>query len=150
MENELREDGWEIDADDGFVGHVGGIWRREVAGQLQLAFIARPFHANRSGLVHGGMLMTFADRALGMAGRIATGSTRSATVSLTHQFVAPVRIGALVWIAPQVVRTTTRMSFVTGTAMVGQSAVMTVQGVYRIATAERRAVARPSTGHPTS
>ena len=84
MEQELKKSGWRLKSDDGFVGHVGGLWLRNVAGQIQVAFIAQPFHANRNGVVHGGMLMTFADRALGQVARLVTGAKRGATISLSH------------------------------------------------------------------
>jgi len=132
MEHDLENAGWALDPDDGFVGHNGGIWRREVDGQPRLAFIARKIHANRNGVVHGGMLMTFTDRAMGMTARLTTGAVRGATVSLTHQFLAPVRIGDLVEIAPQVTKATTRLVFMSGTASVGDVPVISAQGVWRI------------------
>jgi acyl-coenzyme A thioesterase PaaI-like protein len=132
MENELSRAGWILDPDDGFVGHVGGLWRRETDGVMQVAFIARPIHANRNGVVHGGMLMTFVDRAMGQTARFATGATRGATISLTHQFLAPVRIGELVEMTPHVTRATARTVFLTGTACVGDAPVVSAQGVWRI------------------
>lgn len=132
MEHDLETAGWTLDPDDGFVGHVGGLWRRVVDGQTQFAFIARDFHANRNGVVHGGMLMTFADRALGHTARHATGAERGATISLTHQFLAPVRIGDLVEMTPHVTRQTARMAFLTGTAHVGDAPVVSAQGVWRV------------------
>ena len=132
MEHDLIADGWTLDPDDGFVGHVGGLWRREQDGQIQSAFVARPFHANRNGVVHGGMLMTFIDRAMGQHARHVTGALRGATVSLTHQFMAPVRIGDLVEMTPQVVRSTSKMVFLTGTAHVGGTPVVVAQGVWRV------------------
>ena len=65
MSTSLENAGWYLEPDDGFIGHVGGLWRRNVAGVGQVAFIAQEIHANRNGVVHGGMLMTFVDRALG-------------------------------------------------------------------------------------
>lgn len=135
MEQQLLDAGWVAVPDDGFVGHVGGLWRRDVEGQMQMAFIARPYHANRNGVVHGGMLMTFVDRTLGTMARQATGALRGATLSLTHQFLAPVHIGDVVEMSPQVVRTTSRMAFLTGTACVGDTPVVTAQGVWRMAAA---------------
>lgn len=132
MEHNLETAGWKLDPDDGFVGHVGGFWRRVVDGQTQFAFIARDIHANRNGVVHGGMLMTFVDRALGQTARHTAGAIRGATISLTHQFLAPVRIGDLVEMTPQVTRKTARMVFLTGTASVGDAPVVSAQGVWRV------------------
>lgn len=132
MEDDLRTSGWCLDPDDGFVGHVGGLWHRDAGGVTQFAFIARPIHANRNGVVHGGMLMTFMDRAMGHTARTATQAVRGATVSLTHQFLAPVRIGDFVEMTPQITRASTRMVFLTGTAFVRDDPVVTAQGVWRV------------------
>lgn len=132
MDQVLENAGWRRATDDGFVGHVGGLWRREAAGVTQFAFVARAIHANRNGVVHGGMLMTFMDRALGQTARQTTGAARGATVSLTHQFLAPVRIGDLVEVTPQITRTTSRMVFLTGTALVDGAPVVSAQGVWRV------------------
>lgn len=132
MENKLKNDGWILDHDDGFVGHVGGLWRRVTNGEAQFAFIAKAFHANRNGVVHGGMTMTFVDRAMGQTARTLSGAVRGATISLTHQFLAPVRIGDLVVMTPQVTKMTPRMVFLTGTAFVGDAPVISAQGVWRV------------------
>lgn len=132
MEHNLSSLGWALDPDEGFVGHVGGFWWREVAGQPQFAFIVRNFHANRNGVVHGGMLMTFADRALGQTARAVSGAVRGATVNLNSQFLAPARMGHLVIVAPKITAVTARMVFATGTAFVDDVPVISVQGVYRM------------------
>lgn len=128
----MENAGWRMDPDNGFVGHVGGLWHRDVDGIHQLAFIAREIHANRNGLVHGGMLMTFIDRAFGQVARLTTTATQSTTVSLNHQFLAPVRIGDLVKVTPAVQKVTPRMVFLAATAFVGNAPVISSQGVFRI------------------
>ncbi len=131
MEQSLITAGWVLDPDDGFIGHVGGLWRRPQGDQMQFAFIARDFHANRNGVVHGGMLVTFMDRALGQTSRMTTGAVRGATINLNTQFLAPVRIGDLVVMTPQITKVTGRMVFASGTACVGDDPVAAVQGVFR-------------------
>lgn len=57
-----------------------------------------PHHLNRSGLLHGGILATLLDTAMGYAGCFATepGLTRrTLTLSLTTNFIASVRNGRL-------------------------------------------------------
>ncbi|MDD7973124.1 PaaI family thioesterase [Roseinatronobacter alkalisoli] len=137
MEQDLENAGWRPETDDGFVGHVGGLWRRDINGRMQMAFIARPFHANRNGVVHGGMLMTFVDRAFGQFARVTTGATRGATISLNHNFLAPVRIGDLVEIEPEIVKVTTRLVFVAGTAHVADASVISAQGIFRVSHSPR-------------
>lgn len=132
MEHDLANAGWILDPDDGFIGHVGGLWRRVFDGQTQFAFIALPIHANRNGVVHGGMLMTFVDRALGQTARMSAGAVRGATISLNQQFLAPVKIGDLVEITPDVTKMTSRMVFMSGIAAVTGTPVVSAQGVWRV------------------
>lgn len=132
MDKDLAAAGWVPETDDGFVGHVGGLLRREHDGALQFAFIARRFHANRNGVVHGGMLMTFCDRAFGRTARLATDAVRGATIDLSCQFLAPARIGDLVVLAPQITKSTPRMVFVTGTAVVNGEPVVMAHGIFRM------------------
>jgi acyl-coenzyme A thioesterase PaaI-like protein len=132
MHNDLEKLGWRLEFDDSFIGHVGGLWLRELGEQRQFAFIAQEMHSNRNGVVHGGMLMTFTDRAMGQTARLTVQATRSATISMTHQFLAPVKIGDVVEIAPHITKVTARLVFVTGTAFVGDDPVVSAQGVFRV------------------
>src|SRR5207244_12112110 len=52
--------------DEGFIGLVGPFWMRRSGDGCRYAFMAEPKHHSRRGIVQGGMLMTFADRAMGM------------------------------------------------------------------------------------
>ena len=59
--------GWRPVKDDGFIGLVGPIYTRKREAGADYAFRAEAKHANLRNVVQGGMLMTFADRALGRA-----------------------------------------------------------------------------------
>lgn len=139
MEHDLLDAGWTLTPDEGFIGHVGGVWHRIVDGRSQFAFIARSIHANRNGAVHGGMLMSFADRALGQTARVSAGAVRGATVSLNHQFLAPVKIGDLVEMTPDVTKITSRMVFMSAIASVADTPVLSAQGVWRISRSKTEA-----------
>ncbi len=65
---QLKADGWTIAETTGFLTLVGPLWQRMVNGQSEHALIAEDKHHNRRGMVQGGLLMTFADRACGMVG----------------------------------------------------------------------------------
>ena len=136
LQQKLRDAGWLYDPADGFITLVGGLWRRQHGEGLEFGFIAGQDHANRNGMVHGGMLMTFVDRAFGMSSRLASGAPRAATISLNHQFMAPMQIGEFARVVPNVVKLTTRMAFVEGTVMRDDTALMGAQGVWRLARGE--------------
>ena len=89
----LKADGWTIAETTGFLSLVGPLWQRTVNGQSELALITEDKHHNRRGMVQGGLLMTFADRACGMVARTASGRPTMATVQLDVHFVDAGKIG---------------------------------------------------------
>ena len=134
-EQELRliADGWIFERHEGFIALIGGLWSRLCNGSPEYGFVARGDHRNRNGAVHGGMLMTFADRALGMTVRSASGAARTSTVSLTTQFMKPVQIGEFASMRPRVLRLTRSMAFMAGDISCDHEVVVSVQGVWRLA-----------------
>ena len=125
-------DGWEVVDDKGFLGHVGPLFRREREGRLEFAFRAEPKHANLRNVVQGGMLMTFADRALGRNSWRAAGERPVATVEFNMQFVTAGKIGEFFEIRPEVVRRTSALVFVRGDVMAGTRVVATATGIWKI------------------
>ena len=74
LSQNLTGAGWKKRDDDGFVGLVGPFWARSgPSGEMLHGFLAEDRHVNLLGVVQGGMLMTFADRALGLAAWHAAG-----------------------------------------------------------------------------
>jgi uncharacterized protein (TIGR00369 family) len=66
-------------------------------GHAEVAFEAGPEHVNLQGLVHGGMLATLADTAMGLAVRTALGAgRRQVTVQLSMEFLTPGKQGRIV------------------------------------------------------
>jgi acyl-coenzyme A thioesterase PaaI-like protein len=123
--------GWERYDDDGFIGHVGPFWMRPVGESYQFAFLAEPKHHNRRGVVQGGMLMTFADRSMGMTCWYANGRQPQATVQLDVHFVDAVKIGEFVEAKCTVVRRTRSLIFMSGDLVVGARVVATAKGVWK-------------------
>jgi acyl-coenzyme A thioesterase PaaI-like protein len=123
--------GWEPVTDDGFIGLVGPIWHIPNDNGLRFAFLADPKHRNRRGVVQGGMIMTFADRALGMTARHASGHKSQATIQLDVHFVDAVQIGDFVEAGAQVVRRTRLLTFMKAELMVGARVVATASGIWK-------------------
>ena len=66
-------------------------------GQAEISFDAGPHHVNLQGLVHGGMLATLADTAMGLAVRTQLEpGRRHVTVNLSVEFLTPGRAGRIV------------------------------------------------------
>ena len=66
-------------------------------GRVEIAFEAGPQHLNLQGLVHGGILATLADTAMGLAVRtVLQAGRRHVTVQLGLEFLSPGRPGTIV------------------------------------------------------
>jgi acyl-coenzyme A thioesterase PaaI-like protein len=123
--------GWEPYGDDGFIGLVGPLWARPSGDSYLYAFKAEPKHHNRRGIVQGGMLMTFADRAMGMTCWYANERQPQATVHLDVHFVEAVQIGEFVEAKCRIVRRTRSLIFMAADLVVGTHVVATANGVWK-------------------
>lgn len=123
--------GWEPYGHEGFIGLVGPFWARKAGDSYEYAFLAEPKHHNRRHVVQGGMLMTFADRSMGMACWYANGKRPQATVQLDMHFVDAVQIGEFVEAKCEVVRRTRALIFMNADLVVGTRLVATAKGIWK-------------------
>jgi acyl-coenzyme A thioesterase PaaI-like protein len=130
--DQLISDGWTIVDTTGFLNLVGPLWQRMMNGEPEYALVAQDKHHNRRGLVQGGLLMTFADRACGMAARFASGRPTMATVQLDVHFVDAGKIGETLMTRPRVIRTTRSLVFVTTEVKANGRTIVTANGVFKI------------------
>ena len=129
-------EGWIIrDDEPGFMVLIGPLWQQGEGQDLAFGFLAEEKHLNRRGVVHGGMLMAFADQALGLTAREATGGMPQATIQLDTHFIAPVAAGEFVEARAKVVRRTRAILFMRGTLAVGERAVASSQGIWKVLSA---------------
>jgi len=123
--------GWEPYEDEGFIGLIGPFWVRPWGDSFRYAFVAEPKHHNRRGVVQGGMLMTFADRSMGMTCWYANGRVPQATVQLDVNFVEAVKIGDFVEAHCKVVKRTKSLIFMDAELKVGERVVSTAKGLWK-------------------
>ncbi|RVU18698.1 PaaI family thioesterase [Methylobacterium oryzihabitans] len=129
---DLADGSWRPFTDPGFVDLVGPVLVREGDGPAAYAFRAETKHANLIGVVQGGMLMTFADRALGVVAMAAAGGQNCVTIQFEMQFVGAVRMGDVVTLVPEVVRRTGTLAFMRGDLRCRGEVVATATGVWKI------------------
>ena len=131
-------EGWVRVPTQAFGSHVGPFYRPapdappQPDGTVLCGFLADARHGNKRGVVHGGMLATAFDVALGNASWAAAGQRPSATVQLTVQFVGALQLGEFAVVGTEIVRATRSLVFVRGTMRVGERVVATADGVWKI------------------
>src|SRR5205085_8768347 len=113
------------------IGLVGPFWTRMGGDTHLFAFTAQEKHHNRRGVVQGGMLMTFADRAMGMTAWYANERQPQATVQLDVHFVDAVQIGDFVEAHCTVVRRTRALVFMSAELVVGSRVVAIAKGAWQ-------------------
>src|SRR6186713_3565718 len=123
--------GWEVYTDEGFIGLVGPFWMRMEGDAPKFAFVMQKKHHNRRGVVQGGMLMTLADRSMGMTCWYANERQPQATVQLDVHFIDAVQIGEFVECRAKVVRRTRSLVFMAAELVVGERVVATANGVWK-------------------
>jgi len=93
-------------------------YHRSEKGGLQYAFPAEAKHGNTQGIVHGGVLMTFADYCLCMQATDHYQEESCITVGFNCDFVSAAEIGNLIQCTAEVTRKTGSMAFIRGEVFV--------------------------------
>ena len=88
-------------------------------------------HLNIGGIVHGGMLVTFADQCMGALAFFAAGKQPCSTIDLAASFVAPGRPGDWIECTGAVSRVTRDLVFVTGRVTVGDRTLVELKGIWK-------------------
>jgi acyl-coenzyme A thioesterase PaaI-like protein len=127
----LKSSGWTLVDTTGFLSLVGPLWQRVLGGEHEYALVAQDKHHNRRGLVQGGLLMTFADRACGMTARYVSGRPTLATVQFDAHFVDSGKIGEILLAKPRVVRATSSLIFMTTEVTAGNRCIVMASGVFK-------------------
>ena len=129
--------GWIAIRSDNYIALVGPLWARPASeeterGARRFGFLAERRHLNINGMVHGGMIMTFADQAVGLTARSVNAGNRQATAQLDTHFLSGVEEGEFVEARCRVLRETKMLLFMTGEFSVGTRPVATANGIWKI------------------
>jgi uncharacterized protein (TIGR00369 family) len=117
---------------DPFEIYVGPVFEAGAKGAKRYALRVDRRHLNMRGIVHGGMLMTFADAALGQAAWDLTDHAPSVTLNMQTHFLRGVRDGDLIEVEPKLMRQTRALLFIRGDFSVNDELVMSVASVWKL------------------
>jgi uncharacterized protein (TIGR00369 family) len=129
---DLEAEGWVTRQTSGYMGLVGPVYARREGAAWAYGVRAGAQHLNQNGKVHGGMLATLADSALGMIVWEAVERRPCVTVQLNTQFVSAASAGEFIEARADIVRKTRSLVFVRGELTVESRIVIAVDGIWKI------------------
>ncbi|MBV1901581.1 MAG: PaaI family thioesterase [Kordiimonadaceae bacterium] len=119
------------DMDEPFELLVGPFYMKENEdGTYRSAFVAEKKHTNAMGVVHGGLLMSFADYSLFSIAR-GHDIPRSVTIGFNSEFVSGGILGDVIESTGEVVRATRSLVFVRGTLFSGDRTILSFSGILK-------------------
>ena len=118
-----------------FIVANGPLYRRIVAGRLQLGFRVESRHTNSMGICHGGMMASFCDMLLPIAVHqqsAEVGLRFLPTISLQIDYLAPSPLGAWVQGEADVLRVTRSLVFTQGLVTADGTPVARASAILKI------------------
>lgn len=118
---------------DAFEDYIGPFYFKKMDdGGYRCAFISEEKHLNGGGMLHGGMLMSYADFALFATARDHLDMDGMAvTVSMNSEFISAGPVGQLIEAEGEVTRATRSLLFARGRIFCGDATIMTFSGIMK-------------------
>ena len=129
---ELEEQGFHTwGSEDPFEDTIGPFYfRQEEDGSYRCAFVSERKHLNGGGMLHGGLLMSFADFALFAIARDHL-EGMGVTVAFNSEFVSAGPANALIEATGEVTKAARSILFVRGKVFSGDNTIMTFSGIIK-------------------
>lgn len=124
---------------------VGPVFQHDDDSGNLYGFRVQPKHLNIGGVLHGGMLATFADIVLGQFPSRDFGRL-TVTIRLVMEYLAPAKSGDWVEARPIVTRETRNLVFAETTLVAGPRSLLTASAVFK--TLDRRRGGAPQVNQP--
>lgn len=129
---DLLAEGWSRDPEPGFMVHVGPVYVRLTANGEEIGFQVEPHHLNRNGVVHGGMLATLFDHAVGSRCFLALGQEAFlATIQISTHFIREALPGDFVTCEVEVTRVTSSVLFLRGICRAREHTILTGEAIVK-------------------
>lgn len=120
-----------LDRGSPFIALLGPIFHKMIDGRHVIGIRIEPRHTNIKGIAHGGMLVTIADSALGIALSLETGGKKSmVTANLSTDFLDAAYPGDWVEAHVDIQRIGGRLAFASCHLMVGGKRILRASGVF--------------------
>jgi uncharacterized protein (TIGR00369 family) len=106
--------GWRALPGAAMPGDLGVPWAKRLDGQWFYRLLTDSRHANPNGVVHGGVLMAFADHGLSLLAWEAAERANCTTIQLNTHFLDAIKPGEFIELRSEVTRRTRGLVFVRG------------------------------------
>jgi acyl-coenzyme A thioesterase PaaI-like protein len=120
------------EAPDRFPEKIGPLYFKRDGEQYDFGFLVTRQHTNANKILHGGMMMSFADEMMGHKVFRAVGKKPCATISLNFDFVAGAKEGDWVHMNCSITRQGVSVVFVRSELYVGERIILTADGIWKI------------------
>lgn len=124
-------DGWSARPGGPYMTMIGPIWERPSDRGPQYGMLADRRHANHRGIVHGGVIMGFADYALGMVAAHEAGTLDQVTIQLDVQFIAAGLLERFITAETRLTRRTRTMFFCQGEVLCDGEIIAAATGIWK-------------------
>lgn len=126
-------DGWEKIAANNFMHLIGQVWVKAFSKQKLFGFVAEPKHLNRNKTVHGGMLVSLLDHALGQAcADVTEENALLSTIQINTHFISTAKIDDHIISKAEVIEKTKSLIFVRGQCQANGKTILSGEGVFKI------------------
>jgi acyl-coenzyme A thioesterase PaaI-like protein len=124
-------EGWLTKHVNAFDTLVGPFYFPPSRSGMECGFLADERHANLRGVVHGGVLATAFDVALGTAGRTVSAPHHHATIELGVHFISAMVLGEFAIVRSEMIRATRDFVFLRGVMTVDKRVIATGEGIWK-------------------
>lgn len=126
----------DLELNDGFASHIGPLYWKLDKTSCELGFRVLEHHLNPGRICHGGLMMTVADMAVGLAVSWNLQLLRFApSINNSYDFIGTGHPGDWLQTQTEIVQTTKRMGFARGLLKGPNGPVMRFNGILKIPSA---------------
>ncbi len=117
----------------GFSDHVGPFYEKSDGDQVIRSMLIKSHHLNPEGVVHGGVLLTFADYAVYRAiGDEIGHDIKFATINLNTNFISAAKDNEQLFAKGSIIRKTKSVIFAEGRIFNKQKSILQISGIWKI------------------
>jgi len=128
--------GWRVLPGAAMPGSLGVPWARKVDGEWHYGLLTVSAHANPNGVVHGGVLMAFADHGLSLLAWQAAERAPCTTIQLNTHFLDAIEPGEFIELQGEATRRTGSLIFMRGRIVAHHTdklrPVGAIDGIWRV------------------